>query len=345
LIDDGERGISDASLGSANLVFLTLKSLELRRLIEENHRDHTFLAIEEPEAHLHPHLQRSVYRHVFTEAQMSDAPLSILLTTHSPHIASVAPLSSIVLLKDEGDKGTKGYATQSINLETKEADDIARYLDVTRAEILFARGVLLVEGDAERFLIPTFAGTLGRSLDELGITVCSVSGTNFRPYAKFLGGLGIPFSVITDWDPRGGKSPLGWNRSLNLVSDIEAQRTGEKPEALIAELEGLDEDEFADRCEAYGVFSNIKTLEVDVFAEGFASAIISVLNEYKFSAKRKKKIEEWEADPSALDPEELLKMIDAIGKGRFAQRMLSYIDGIDPPGYIARAIEFVADRV
>lgn len=345
LIDDGERGISDASLGSANLVFLTLKSLELKRLIEQNHRDHTFLAIEEPEAHLHPHLQRSVYRHVFTEAQEGGVPLSILLTTHSPHIASVAPLNSIVLLKDQGDNGTKGYAAQSISLKTSEADDIARYLDVTRAEILFARGVLLVEGDAERFLIPTFAEALGRSLDELGITVCSVSGTNFRPYAKFLGGLGIPFSIITDWDPREGKSPLGWNRSLNLVSDIETQRTGEKPEALIVELERLNMDDFADRCEAYGVFSNNKTLEVDLFAEGFAPAIVSVLNEYKISAKGKKKIEEWEADPSALDPEELLKMIDAIGKGRFAQRMLSYIDGIDPPGYIARAIKFVADRV
>lgn len=346
LIDEGERGISDASLGSANLVFLTLKSLELRRLIEENHRDHTFLAIEEPEAHLHPHLQRSVYRHVFTEAQEGNAPLSIILTTHSPHIASVAPLRSIVLLKDEGDAGTKGYATQAIKLEEEEVDDIGRYLDVTRAEILFARGVLLVEGDAERFLVPAFAKTLDKSLDELGITVCSVAGTNFRPYAKFLVGLGIPFSVITDWDPRDEKSPLGRKRSLNLVTDIETQRTGEKPEELIAEIDAItDENVFAERCEEFGVFSNRQTLEVDLFEDGFASAIISVLREYKLSAKRKAQIDEWEADNSTLDPAELLKMIDGIGKGRFAQRMMSYIDGIDPPEYITHAINFVADRV
>jgi len=56
LIGEGARSISDASLGSANLMFLTLKTLELRQMLAKNVRDHTFLCIEEPEAHLHPHI-------------------------------------------------------------------------------------------------------------------------------------------------------------------------------------------------------------------------------------------------------------------------------------------------
>jgi hypothetical protein len=47
LIDGGARGIADASPGTANLIYLALKSLELDRLVGEGERDHTFLAVED----------------------------------------------------------------------------------------------------------------------------------------------------------------------------------------------------------------------------------------------------------------------------------------------------------
>ena len=348
LIDNGSRGINDASLGSANLVFLSLKTLEINQLISENSRDRTFLAIEEPEAHLHPHLQRSVYRQLFESVDGEERPgtLSVILTTHSPHIASVSPLRSIVLLKDGGESGTVGYSAQTIKLSDDEADDIARYLDVTRAEMLFARGVILVEGDAEKFLIPAFAERINQPLDRLGISVCSVSGTNFSPYVKFLSGLGIPFSVITDRDPREGKIPLAYNRIRKLIAVLNEHHIEGNLDTVLPELDGIDDyDNFCEQCEEFGIFSNQQTLEVDLFKEGFSDSIIRVLREYKLSATQKELVDSWDENSDALDASHLLKLIDRIGKGRFAQRLLSHCEENDPPGYIERAIQNVADRV
>lgn len=352
LIDGGKRTVGDASLGSANLLYITLLSIQINQLVAINERSHTFLAIEEPEAHLHPHLQRLVYRDFLSpRAHLADnkrgerRPQTLLLTTHSPHILSVAPLSSIVLLKAEKQKDedgveythTVGLSAGALKLDANEVADLERYLDVNRGELLFARGVILVEGTAEEYLVPAFASLHGYPLDEYGITVCSVSGTNFIPYVKLLGkqGFDIPFAVITDRDPRAdGGEPLGKSRVMRLLKHIslEGQQASD----------GL-ENGWETMGKACGIFVNQHTLEIDLF--DIASELVcSVLEELTENREAKARVQTWRQNPCALDQERFLKDIEEIGKGRFAQRLASRVKAVHCPSYIREAIEYVAAK-
>lgn len=345
LIDGGRREMAQASVGTANLIFLTLKSLELDQLFEERDRDHTFLAVEEPEAHLHPHVQRLVYRYLLTgksavrrEQDPEPLPLSAILTTHSPHIASTAPVDSVVLLRSTTSETTRASSSAGAGLLPSEAADLARYIDVNRGEFYFARGVVLVEGDAERFLVPAFAELLGIHLDELGISVCSVGGTNFAPYVKLLGplGLNIPHVVLTDLDPRDGKEPLARNRIAKLIRLSQ-------PGYVSA---GVATEDILLAGEAKGLFVNETTLEVDLFTGGAEEEFQEVLlDELSLGQVSTARLQGWVDDPSVLEDadeaEKFLAMVERVGKGRMAQQLASTVTEDHCPPYISAALTWL----
>ena len=189
-----EGGISELSLGGANLIFLTLKLLEFKyRKSQDTFAN--FLIIEEPEAHIHNHIQKTLFD------KLNYGDTQIIYSTHSTQIAEVSNVENINILAKK-----QNYAEvfqPSTKLEPGNINEIQRYLDAVRTNLLFAKGVILVEGDAEEILIPLMIKKVfGVSLDELGISLINIRSTGFQNVAQLFHDLRIrrKCSILTDLD-------------------------------------------------------------------------------------------------------------------------------------------------
>ena len=178
LQSDGESDVRmRRGLGYNNLLFM---ATELLLLGQEKDFTLPLLMIEEPEAHIHPQLQLRLMD--FLEEKTSDADdVQIIISTHSPNLASRVNVESIFLL-------SKGQAYSLRANETKLAisdyNFLRRFLDVTKANLFFAKAVVIVEGDAENILLPTIAELLGGSFTEQGVSIVKVGHTGLFRYAR-----------------------------------------------------------------------------------------------------------------------------------------------------------------
>lgn len=194
---------SRQGLGSNNLLFMACELL----LLGAEDEGFPLLLIEEPEAHLHPQRQLRLMQFLQkqVEAERKDQQkIQIIITTHSPNLASVLSLDNMVLLRE----GTAfALAEGQTKLAKNDYRFLERFLDVTKANLFFARGVMVVEGDAENILIPTLAKLIGRDFTEHGVSIVNVGGVGLGRYSRIFQRNGegavensIPVACVTDLD-------------------------------------------------------------------------------------------------------------------------------------------------
>ncbi|KFW99137.1 AAA family ATPase [Pectobacterium carotovorum subsp. carotovorum] len=160
-------------LGYNSLLFMATELM----LIRQEEDQYSLLLVEEPEAHLHPQLQLKFIKYLRTE----NNKLQCILSTHSPVLSSKAPLESLILMQDG-----KAFPLRK-GCTALSGDDyifLEKFLDSTKANMFFARGVLIVEGIAEMVLIPKIAELIGRPLEDYAVSLVNVNGLSRKRYAK-----------------------------------------------------------------------------------------------------------------------------------------------------------------
>ena len=309
--------IQTLGLGQKNILYLSLFIAELEN--SSNNHEINILLIEEPEAHLHPQLQKILFANLngLTTTQ-------VFMTSHSTHIASDCDYKNLNILYRNIDKKVCSFSPFKDGLlTTRETLLLKRYLDATRSEIFFSSAILFVEGVGEQFIIPSIAQEVyDLNLTEHNISIIPIHSRFFDPYLKLVqdNNLEIPVAVLIDGD------------NDELEDD-------EETTSAVANAQRL---EVFDRVI---VSPGTKTLEIDLFPNVstnhtyLKNCFVNLGHEISYNkliAATKENPELWE--------KELIKRIDkTVMKGRFAQELSLLIDqDFAVPEYIKKAITHIA---
>jgi len=320
-------------LGLNNILYISMLLEYFKRRVENSTTAGQLLLIEEPEAHLHPQLQRVLYE------DLSRKPFQTIITTHSTHISSQASLKSLVSLTF-GDNQATISTVPSTDISNPEIADLERYLDATRSALLFARKVILVEGPAELFLIPPLIRQVmnGLDLDRLGITVVPIFGVHFDVYVKLFNDNSQPkkCAIIADGDLQPGEDlPAGDDEDMPP-----------EPQDI-----NLLENEYVKVFKCHSTFERALTLQ------GTLKMLANAAHECGAPRTSEKLQEGYRTiSENDLESDERQQIIDDLsatvlntakrfGKARFAQIAAKHVNLAEElPQYIKEAIDWLTEE-
>ncbi|MGR9243603.1 AAA family ATPase (plasmid) [Rhizobium leguminosarum] len=343
-------------LGYNNLLFMAAELLLL-----QSHPDQVpLLLIEEPEAHLHPQLQ-TLFMQVLEEraappAQVDQQQVQVLLSTHSPTLAAGCRLDAMIMII-----GHKAYslAQGKTNLAADDYEFLRRFLDATKANLFFARGLIVVEGDAENILLPAIARKMGRPLGKHGVSIIKVGHRGLFRYSRILQRadgtiMPVPVALLPDRDipPDAAAKIVGARKTESTLFPAKKQQ----------HLAGLTKD---DGGSVRSFPSEQWTLEFDLAWMPDLAALVHAAVKLVKGDRRKTrdqiiadataKVAAWQADANKSDDDVAVLIFapmakkGGVSKSEVAEQLARLIDELPDapavfraklPPYIANAIDY-----
>ncbi|MES2256472.1 MAG: ATP-dependent endonuclease [Pseudomonadota bacterium] len=333
--------IESNGLGYNNLIYMAVVLSELVKNADAAFRG---LIVEEPEAHLHPQLQSVLLRYLSElDLVANEKPVQVFVTSHSPNFASIAKLTTLSCLVDAGTK-IESFHPREVKFEKGKREKLERYLDVTRAELFFARRVIFVEGAAELLMINLLAKRSGTDLRDNGISLISVEGLNFDSFMPLFGksAIKIPVAILTDADPAAaeveGEDPVAVYPKADEAVEPSDNAVSMKKR----------EDEFVK------IFYGVKTFEYDfALHKENRLVMLDTLEELHPRIGKALRIEVEGAAGDAAAAKVLFKGLferkeNNVQKGRFAQALAARIEddnvAVVIPPYILSAIGHASQK-
>lgn len=230
--------ISQNGLGENNIIFsaTVFGDIENRRIEKKEH--YYAMLIEEPEAHLHPQRQNTFFTYL---NELKDFGVQVFMTCHSPTITAKTSIQNLHVLQNIN-HCVEVVSVKNIVLEPKETSYLRKFLDVTKSQLFFSNGTILVEGISEALLLPVLSRRMipnGKfSIEKNGIELVNIDGVAFEPFAKLYNSddntkrLATKCLIVTD-DDRGIISAIDFqSNEENIDKDTS--------KAIIKHLQSID---------------------------------------------------------------------------------------------------------